>query len=79
MYRAMYVWVLKKRSIGNKSYLYDLNPRRFENEVESEFEIMKSITLRCFYGIPTIITICIMLCKIIPMGASLIALLVSQN
>lgn len=57
MYRKMYEWVLKKRMKDDKTYLYDLNPRRFEKYVESSFKVMLSITLRCFYGIPTLITI----------------------
>ena len=70
MYRKMYGWVLKKRSKGDSSFLYDLNPLRFEKEVDSKFETMVSETLRWFYGVPTIIVIGILIyqlgCFLIP-------------
>jgi hypothetical protein len=55
MYREMYVWVLDARKKGDSSFLYDLNPHRFEEKVDSIWKIMRSITLRVFYGIPFII------------------------
>jgi hypothetical protein len=64
MYRKMYDWVIKRRSVGNKSNLYDLNPYRFASEVDSTWKIMFSITLKWFYGIPTIIAICVILFRI---------------
>jgi hypothetical protein len=56
MYRKMYEWVLEKRQNGDASFLYDLNPRRFENYVDSLRQVMWSSTLRCFYGVPTALT-----------------------
>lgn len=56
MYRKMYVWVLEKRKTDDLSFLYDLNPHRFEKEVESHWNVMWSITLRWFYGIPALLT-----------------------
>ena len=50
LYRKMYEWVLKNRKKGNKDYQYDLNPQRFDGEVESIFKVMTSKTLRWFYG-----------------------------
>ena len=57
MYRKMYEWVLQKRNSEDSTYLYDLNPHRFSADVESSWKVMWSITLRWFYGIPTLITI----------------------
>lgn len=57
MYRAMYKWVIDKRTMGDNALLYDLNPHRFIADVDSTRKTMWSITLRWFYGIPTVITI----------------------
>lgn len=59
MYRAMYTWVLQKRNGGSTDYLYDLNPSRFANKVDSAWKIMWSVTLRWFYGIPVVIVVLI--------------------
>ncbi|TAK58530.1 MAG: hypothetical protein EPO24_08360 [Bacteroidetes bacterium] len=64
MYRKLYEWVLASRSKDDNSFLYDLNPRRFEKEVESEWDIMWSITLRWFYGVPALITLGVILFRI---------------
>lgn len=50
MYRKMYEWVLKKRKEGEIDFQYDLNPHRFDGQVESIIEVMFSNTLRWFYG-----------------------------
>ena len=60
----MYEWVLEKRKNDDATNLYDLDPHRFENEVDSIREIMWSATLGCFYGIPTFITIGIVVYKL---------------
>ena len=52
MYRKMYEWVIVERNKNNEEYLYDLNPHRFAVNVDSTVNVMFSITLRCFYGIP---------------------------
>ncbi|HPB09564.1 MAG TPA: hypothetical protein PK802_07760 [Candidatus Cloacimonadota bacterium] len=57
MYREMYKWVLEKRSEDDKTLLYDLNPTRFNDQVDPLWKVMVSITLRWFYGIPTLITV----------------------
>ncbi len=57
MYRKMYEWVLKMRVTEDTSFLYDLNPQRFKDQVDSTWEVMWSITLRWFYGIPALITL----------------------
>ena len=57
MYREMYKWVLQKRGAEDITYLYDLNPLRFEDKVDSIWEVMWSVTLRWFYGIPVTITL----------------------
>ena len=59
MYRKMYVWVLDKRKNGNNEMLYDLNPKRFEGQVDSRLKVMWSETLRWFYGIPVLIVVAI--------------------
>ena len=57
-YIALYNWVIKNREKSNKN-LYDLNYRRFENDVVSIWKIMFSPTLRTFYGIVVLILILI--------------------
>lgn len=49
IYRKLYAWVIKNRSKGDE-YLFDLNPKRFENDVDSYFSTMFSISLCMFYG-----------------------------
>ena len=67
MYREMYKWVLEKRSMENKEHLYDLDPHRFEDKVDPTWKVMRSLTLRWFYGIPTVITIGVIVFRIIKM------------
>lgn len=64
MYRKMYEWVIEKRCAGDNSHLYDLNPHRFATAVESTRRTMWSITLRWFYGIPTVITFAVIALRI---------------
>lgn len=52
MYREMYKWVLEKRRMEDFSLEYDLNPHRFDKQVASYSQIMFSLTLRWFYGVP---------------------------
>ena len=56
-YREMYKWVLEKRELGDMEKKYDLNPNRFNDKVESRWQVMWSVTLRWFYGIPTTLVI----------------------
>jgi hypothetical protein len=65
MYRKMYAWVLEKRKENDDSFLYDLNPHRFKTEVESIWKVMWSITLKWFYGIPALLTLCVILFRIV--------------
>ena len=65
MYRKMYEWVIAKRISEDGSFLYDLNPHRFAADVPSTWKTMWTITLRCFYGIPTIITVCVIAFRLI--------------
>ncbi|OGS23006.1 MAG: hypothetical protein A2252_06320 [Elusimicrobia bacterium RIFOXYA2_FULL_39_19] len=65
MYRKMYEWVLQKRGAEDITYLYDLNPHRFKDEVDSTWEVMWSITLRCFYGTPLLITLGVIIFRIL--------------
>ncbi|MEI6514303.1 MAG: hypothetical protein WCN95_04395 [bacterium] len=64
MYRKMYEWVIEKRSANDNSLLYDLNPHRFADAVDSTRKTMWSITLRWFYGIPTVITLAVIVARI---------------
>lgn len=57
-YIALYNWVIKNRTESNEN-LYDLNYRRFENEVDSIWKIMFSSTLRTFYGLVALILMAI--------------------
>jgi hypothetical protein len=49
MYRKLYEWVTTNR-LKTDEYLFDMNAYRFEDEVQSRFRIMFSITLGWFYG-----------------------------
>jgi len=49
IYRKLYAWVIENRPQSNE-YLFDLNPKRFENDVDSYLKTMFSISLRMFYG-----------------------------
>ncbi len=49
MYRKLYDWVINNR-LKTDEYLFDMNAYRFEEEVQSRFRIMFSITLGWFYG-----------------------------
>ena len=48
IYRKLYSWVVENRPKSDE-YLFDLNPKRFENEVDSYLKTMFSISLRMFY------------------------------
>jgi hypothetical protein len=50
IYRKIYAWVIKNRP-KNDDYLFDLNPKRFENEVDGYLKTMFSISLGMFYGV----------------------------
>lgn len=65
MYRKMYEWIIVNRPNKIKEHLYDLNPHRFSNEVDSNWKVMWSVTLRYFYGIPFLITLAIIIYRII--------------
>ena len=49
IYRKTYEWTIKNRNSSNE-FLFDLNPARFENAVDSYAKTMYSMTLRIFYG-----------------------------
>ena len=61
MYRKMYEWVLQARKNENFELRYDLNPRRFEKEVESQCRVMFSTTLSVFYGIPSLVVLLVII------------------
>jgi len=64
MYRKMYEWVLQSRPKNELEYLYDLNPHRFKDQVDSMANVMRSITLRVFYGIPSLIVLVMIIYQI---------------
>ncbi len=55
-YIKLYEWVISNRQTSN-DFLYDLNYRRFENQVHSIWKIMRSDTLGLFYGFIVLILI----------------------
>lgn len=65
MYRKMYEWVLEKRCQDDNTYLYDLNPHRFKDKVDSTRKVMFSVTLRWFYGVPALITIGVIVYRVV--------------
>ena len=65
MYRKMYEWVIDVRPKNDFSLLYDLNPHRFKDKVDSKQKVMWSITLRIFYGIPLFMVIAIIVYQVL--------------
>ncbi|MEA1953128.1 MAG: hypothetical protein U9O24_01885 [Campylobacterota bacterium] len=49
IYRKLYGWVVKNRPTSDE-FLFDLNPKRFESDVDDYLKTMFSISLRMFYG-----------------------------
>jgi hypothetical protein len=60
IYRKLYEWVLNTRPNGDSSYLYDLNPHRFSNDVESIYKTMLSCSLMYYY-LPIVLIIFIII------------------
>jgi hypothetical protein len=56
LYVQIYNWVVKNRSTSTE-HLYDLNPRRFDDKVDSIRQIMFSKTLLPFYVLPLIFVV----------------------
>jgi len=63
-YRKLYDWVIENR-IKTDEYMYSLNYKRFEKDVDSIFRIMFSKTLFPFYGITALILIGIFIYDVI--------------
>ena len=57
-YRKMYQWTIKNRNKTDE-FLYDLNPKRFDNQVSSIFKMMFSKTILPLY-LSTIVIITIL-------------------
>lgn len=55
-YRKLYEWVIQNRE-NSDEYLYSLNYKRFEKDVQSIIRIMFSKTLSPFYGLTIIILV----------------------
>lgn len=49
MYRELYKWVVNNR-LKTDEHLFDMNAYRFEDNIDSKFRTMFSITLAWFYG-----------------------------
>ena len=62
MYRKLYNWVLEERRKNNREFQYNLEPHRFDNEVEGILKIMFSTTLLNFYGVAIIVIVLIGCC-----------------
>ena len=56
VYRKIYGWVVQNRATSNE-YFFDLNPRRFEKDVDGYVKTMFSITLLIFHGSLTVLLI----------------------
>lgn len=67
-YRKMYEWMLLKRKENSRELQYDLNPKRFETQVESIWGVMKSPTLAGFYLCILIAVIFVALYLTFPIG-----------
>ncbi|WP_412476567.1 hypothetical protein [Flavobacterium sp. TBRC 19031] len=57
-YRQLYKWVIENRQSSNEN-LYSLDYKKFEENVDGIFKIMRSNTLAVFYGFTAIILIII--------------------
>lgn len=66
LYRQLYSWVLANRKKGNREYQYDLNPHRFDSEVDGIFKVMFSKTLRWFYLPIYMIILIVIVCYLWP-------------
>lgn len=53
-YRELYKWVIENRPKSDE-LKYDLNYKRFENDVDSILKIMRTSTIGIFYGIIALI------------------------
>lgn len=56
LYIQIYNWVIKNRTTSTE-HLYDLNPRRFDGNVDSIYKIMLSKTLLPFYALPLVFVV----------------------
>jgi hypothetical protein len=76
LYRKMYEWVIVERPQSNGEKMYDLNPHRFKDQLkvngsdrlESEWTVMWSKTLRCFYAIPATLVVLILIVHFLSMN-----------
>ena len=59
-YRQIYSWILKERPNGNRQLQYELDFNKYESEAKlsqsSQRDVAFSKTLKCFYGMPTVIS-----------------------
>ena len=59
-YRQIYSWILRERPNGNRQLQYELDFNKYESEAKlsqsSQRDVAFSKTLKCFYGMPTVIS-----------------------
>lgn len=68
-YRNVYSWVLEVRPAGSRELLYELNTHKFQEKGlirkgDSIGAVMRSKTLRWFYGIPLLISLVFMIVQL---------------
>ncbi len=61
-YRKLYSWIIENRTNTN-DFLYNLNYKRFKQEVKSIFRLMFSTTLIVFYCLPFIFLLLLIVIK----------------
>ena len=64
-YRKMYAKIIIDRQNGNSEGLYDLNPSRFDSDVETQTEVMLSKTLKPFYGMMVLLVIVVFVAQLV--------------
>lgn len=67
-YRKMYTWMLEQRKLDSRELQYDLEPKRFDNQVESVLKLMFSPTLAGFYLCVLIAVIFVTVCLLPSVG-----------
>ena len=64
VYRNIYQWVIEERGHNNRDLMYQLDPKLFKGkikEVDNIRKVMVSNTLCCFYLIPLIIVVAVLI------------------
>ena len=71
LYRFKYEWIIEQRPLGNKNYLYDLNPTnkkmcKKNRKTPTTFQVMfsKPYTLLLFYGNPILVCLVLLVLRL---------------